>query len=136
MIVVDASVAVRWLADEANSESALTLLKREDLVAPDLLAAEVGSALRRKEKDGELTHDQVVDGLRLIFDRVTLHPPTINSMIRAVEISATMGHPIYDCMYVGLAEALGGRFVSHDVELLKRVRRGGFESLIGELPPE
>ncbi|MBN9307150.1 MULTISPECIES: type II toxin-antitoxin system VapC family toxin [unclassified Devosia] len=136
MIVVDASVAVRWIAEEANAGSALTLLERGDLVAPDLLAVEVGNALRRKERNGELKHEQVVGGLQLVFSRVTLRPPTAESMIRAVEIAAALEHPVYDCLYVGLAEALGGRFVSHDVELLKRVRRGGFESLIGELPTE
>jgi predicted nucleic acid-binding protein len=136
LIVVDASVAVRWIANEPDAESALMLLQRDDLAAPDLLAVEVGSALRRKEKDGELTRGQVVAGLELIFDRVRLHASTSSLMVRAVEISAALGHPIYDCMYVTLTEALGGRFVSHDIELLKRVRRSAFAPLLGELASE
>ena len=126
-------MAVRWIADEADSEEALLLLQRDDLVAPDLLAVEVASALRRKEKDGELTHDQLVSGLNLVFSRVRLHPPTAELIIRAVEISASLGHSVYDCVYVALTESLGGRFVSHDAQLLNRIRRGGFVSLVGEL---
>lgn len=134
LIVVDASVAVRWIADESNSEPALTLLERDDLVAPDLLAVEVGSALRRKEKDGELKHEQVVDGLQLVFSRVQFYPPTRELMLRAVELAAELGHPVYDCVYVALAEALGGRLVSHDTDLLKRANRGGYGNLVEELP--
>ena len=44
--VVDASVAVQWLVDEEYSTQALQMLHGEvRLIAPDLIFAEVASAL-------------------------------------------------------------------------------------------
>lgn len=126
---------MRWIADEANAELSATLLGRDDLVAPDLLAVEVGSALRRKASMGELTRDQVADGFALIFRSIQFHSSSPELMARAFDLSAAPAHPIYDCVYVALAEALNGQFVTNDLELAKRIRRGGFGSLLLDLLP-
>ena len=44
-LVVDASVAFKWFAQEDGTDRALQLLERgEPIVAPDLIVAEVGNA--------------------------------------------------------------------------------------------
>ena len=54
-LVVDASVAVKWLVEEEDSEAADRLLEqRHELFAPRLMASEVGNALWRKVRMGEL----------------------------------------------------------------------------------
>ena len=46
-LVVDASVAIKWVVPEAGSERAITLLDH-GLVAPDLLFSECANILWRK----------------------------------------------------------------------------------------
>src|SRR5262245_17753868 len=52
-LVVDSSVAIKWFLAETNSAEALRLLSdarsgKFDLVAPDLLACEIGSIVWKK----------------------------------------------------------------------------------------
>ena len=54
-LVVDASVAVKWLVAEDGSEAAESLIdQRFELYAPRLLASEVSNALWRKARLGEI----------------------------------------------------------------------------------
>ena len=54
-LVVDASVAVKWLVEEEHSDAADRLLDgNHELFAPRLMASEVGNALWRKVRMGEL----------------------------------------------------------------------------------
>ena len=54
-LVVDASVAVKWLVEEEYSDVADMLLDgRHELIAPRLMASEVGNALWRKVRMGEI----------------------------------------------------------------------------------
>ena len=58
-IVVDASVAVKWLVAEEGSDAADRLLTDgDDLYAPRLMASEVANALWRKARLGEIERDQ------------------------------------------------------------------------------
>ena len=51
--VVDASVAAKWLAPEADSALASALLD-DELLVPDLLFAEVGNILWKKQQRAEM----------------------------------------------------------------------------------
>ena len=54
-LVVDASVAVKWLVEEELSEAADNMLDgRHELHAPRLMASEVSNTLWRKAKLGEI----------------------------------------------------------------------------------
>ena len=53
LIVVDASVAVKWALKEADSEAAAALLDDDDpLLAPELLRIEGASAITRAGRSG------------------------------------------------------------------------------------
>ena len=56
-VVIDASVALKWVLDEAESEAALAL-RGEDLIAPTLWLAEAANALWRKSRIGDITEDE------------------------------------------------------------------------------
>ncbi len=54
-LVVDASVAAKWLLTEALSPKAVGLVQPDnELVVPDLFWAEVGNILWKKVRAGEL----------------------------------------------------------------------------------
>lgn len=51
--VIGASVAAKWLAPESDSPPAEALLD-DELIAPDLLFAEVANTLWKKRQRGEM----------------------------------------------------------------------------------
>ena len=129
-IVVDASVACKWFVAEPGSAAAEGLLSmNRAVVAPDLVIPEVCNALWRKSATGEISATQLsaaVDDMAGFYDELV---PTMALAAQATNIAAAMGHPVYDCFYVALAERLGSRLVTADKELIKRLSRTNWSSL-------
>jgi predicted nucleic acid-binding protein len=134
LITVDASVAVKWVVAELGHEVAAALIKRSDLIAPDFLLIEAANALRRKVKDGEATRDQALLGLDRIERLVALVPLDQRLRTRAFEIALELVHPIYDCLYLALAEQQGSPLVTFDDELRNRAAAHGLGGLIIDFP--
>ena len=116
MIVVDASVIVTALADDADDgDRARARLRDERLAAPQLLDVEVTSAWRRMAASGKLDQRRArlaLEDLReLRVDRVS-HLPFI-ARIWELRNSLT----VYDAAYVALAETLGVNLLTADERL-------------------
>jgi predicted nucleic acid-binding protein len=123
LAVVDASVAVKWYVREAGSESALRLLAPEafELLAPDL--SEVANALLRQEREGQLSAealDAALADLRRTRPRLV---PASEVMDRAAILARALPHPIYDCLYLALADATDALLVTADGEFVSRCRK-------------
>jgi predicted nucleic acid-binding protein len=65
-VIVDASVALKWVIEEEGSEAAAALLLDEPLAAPDLLVVECANALWVKARRGILSRDLACAGLAAI----------------------------------------------------------------------
>ncbi|BBK41064.1 hypothetical protein STVA_10840 [Allostella vacuolata] len=122
MIVVDASVAIKWYVSEEGSEEALALASGgQRLVAPDLLFAEVANILWRKARLGQLAEAQlrmVPRHLAMAFDQVL---PCAELAGDAVDLAMRLDHPAYDCFYLALALRLNAPLVSADDRLRRRL---------------
>lgn len=125
MTVVDASVVVDWVTPDSDREGPARLLLRRlaaedaELSGPPLLLEEASNALltgvRRSRWDTKAA-DEAFTRLRQLPIRV--HDDRLD-LVRAWELSRRHDlHPIYDMMYVALAERLGVRFVTADRRLL------------------
>jgi predicted nucleic acid-binding protein len=123
-LIVDASVAVKWFAAEDNSDRARALFASgEELIAPDLVLAEVSNVMWKKLRRGLLLPDQVVASARRLpqyFERLI----AISELVeRATELTVTLDHPVYDCFYLALAERERLPLVSADGRLLALLGR-------------
>lgn len=122
ILVVDASVACKWLIAEPDSPLAETWLGRGDmLLAPDLIIPEVCNVACTKVRSGQVTPDQaarIVEDLPGFFDELS---PSVPLARQAFAIASALSHPAYDGFYVALAEARGGRLVTADDRLLSRL---------------
>jgi predicted nucleic acid-binding protein len=134
LIVVDASVAVQWIAEEDTSSLSETLLTRSDLVAPDLLLIEVANALRRKVYVGDISIDHAKAGLQFIREKVRLERTSAEILDRALELAELMYDPVYDCIYLAMAERSKTILVTYDQELQERASEQGLASLLAGLP--
>ena len=115
-LIVDATVVVKWFLPEVLAEAALRVAAAEDhdFVAPDLLGAEVISALWKKQRRGELDG---ADAAAMIedFRRVAITTfPLAPLLPSAFAIAAAAGHSPYDCLYLALAEREDCRLVTAD----------------------
>ncbi len=119
--VVDASVAVKWVLPEPDSDSAIALRDKE-LHAPDLALAECGNALRVRVHRGVLSKAEA----EACFAALSLAPvrwvPTGQVTAEAMALSLDLDHPVYDCVYLALAIARDLPLVTADRRLIAAAR--------------
>jgi len=125
---------LQWIVKETDSPYSEALLARSDLIGPELLVIEVANVLRRKIEVGDTTRTQATEGLRLIATSVDIRSLQSDWLERALEIAVGMSHPIYDCLYLAMAEFSGARLVTRDRELMVRAERLGLGALVTTLP--
>ncbi len=125
--VVDASVAVKWFIPQPLTEIAEQALKWE-LAAPDLILPEIGNALWKYVRAGIIGREVALAALNEIeyayFDVIALDEKSIR---RALELAADLDHPIYDCVYMAVAEKLDRPVLTDDQKFLAAARRGGID---------
>lgn len=120
--IVDSSVAVKWVVPEVSSDNADRLLAGpDDLLAPDLLLVEVASALWKKTTRKELSTREADRALVLLGESGVDLRPTALLLGRAMALARRLRHPVYDCVYLALAEREHAALVTADARLLRRV---------------
>lgn len=122
ILVVDASVAIKWFVEEPLRPQARSLLvDRHEFVAPDLMVAEVANIAWKKTMRGEIKMDQA----RSIVLSIVL-PPFVSAFVesatlreRAFALALHWKHPVYDCFYAACAEAVSAPLISADEKFLR-----------------
>jgi predicted nucleic acid-binding protein len=132
--LVDASVAFKWFVPEHGTAQAQELLAASaDVVAPELVLAEVGNALWKAHRRGWQPADDVataIRDLRSSFTQLLRLDPLVE---RASEIARKLDHPIYDCFYLACAEHVGEPLVTADQRLIGVSARSEFAPLVRPL---
>ena len=114
-VVVDASVAVKWLVAEEDSDAANRLLTDgDDLYAPRLMVSEVANTLWRKARLGEIERDQVGVLMTAVSEIPVRWCEDETVCADAVRLALTLERPVYDFMYLALAQRHGARMVTAD----------------------
>ncbi|MEB3787471.1 MAG: type II toxin-antitoxin system VapC family toxin [Desulfurococcales archaeon] len=126
-VVLDASVVIKWVINDKYTEHALRLRDdhldgRVDVYAPDLLLAEVGSALRKYVIHGILNKSQAEEALKLIIQsgiKITSAYENNGSMLLdAMNLSLELGVTYYDALYLALARMINAPFYTANEKLL------------------
>lgn len=133
-MVVDASVAVRWVVSQPGSEMAEQVVRsRERLVAPELILAEAGNALWKYVRAGLVRPDiaeQAISRVAGPFDALVSLPPLAE---QAMRIAMELDHAIYDCFYLALADVHDTAVLTADKRLLNKTRRTRFARRVAAL---
>lgn len=118
-LVVDASIAVKWLLPEPDSDRARALILRGDLAAPDLLRLEVANALWKQSQRGAISREAARRGWR-IFNAIPVALQQASSLVdAALGVAIRYGVTVYDGTYLALASMLDCPVVTADSRLLK-----------------
>ncbi len=151
VVVVDASIALKWVLRESDSKTAFALLtewndRETMLLVPALLAYEIANSLYRKARSGEITLNRAKEALAevllagLQFD----FSSDLALSTRAIELADQYKLPAaYDAHYLALAEREGCEFWTADLRLWNTVRRkfdwvrwiGDYDSANPDTPP-
>ena len=122
-LIVDASVAVKWLfTEEASVESRQLLAHRIVLYAPDFILTEAANVIWKKAQRREIADPKpYLEELARLPDVVVLCP-SANLVAHAAAIALKIGHPVYDCLYLACAEVEGSPLVTADTRLRDTAR--------------
>ena len=114
-LVIDASVAVKWLVEEEGSDVADRLLDGDhELFVPRLLASEVGNALWQKVRSGHMQHNRAGAKAASISEMAVNWMGDESVCPDAVRLSIALDRPVYDCVYLALAHRIGATLVTAD----------------------
>jgi predicted nucleic acid-binding protein len=121
-VVIDASVAAKWLFQESGADKARSLLEgartgRLSLLAPELLPAEIASSLwKRVYREGLQVGEVTAHFAR--FKRVCPALVRISTLAEpALLLALQHGRSVYDCLYVALALETSSELVTADEKL-------------------
>jgi predicted nucleic acid-binding protein len=118
-LIVDASVAVKWVIPESGSTAAAALREHDShLIAPSLAIAEIGNVLWKKTLRNEIDRDAAVSALRLAVSHLAEFFPLDNIREAALELAVELRHPIYNCFYLALAQRERCALITADTKLL------------------
>lgn len=131
-LVIDASIAVKWVVEEEGTPQALALRQRAKLIAPELLVAECANILWKKVQRNELSSGEALLAARLLQEADIELLPTRFLLGAATRIAIELNHPAYDCLYFALAIENGCQFVTADERLLRKLDQQKPQTLRGK----
>ncbi len=125
LVVVDASVAAKWVLGEAESAAANELLeKSQRLAAPALIKIEVAGAVLRRFRNGTLSEELAWSACdkwnRIVEDRFVHLIPVDTLYQAAVELAFRSRHALADCLYIAAAKSLDATLLTADRTLHER----------------
>ena len=137
IVVVDASVAVKWFLpgspDEHHTETAMQLLEKSVLgflpmVQPDHFVTEVAAVLARLKPDE--AHKDLLDLLHIRFS--TLASPDIYAT--ALDLAIRHQHHLFDTLYHAVAlHTPDAVLITADARYHAKARRDGQISLLSDV---
>ncbi|MGH4018321.1 MAG: type II toxin-antitoxin system VapC family toxin [Pseudonocardiaceae bacterium] len=121
-LVVDASVALKWVVTEPGSEEAAALLDdmmagAVALLAPEHLVGEVANGLRKRVAQNVLAVEDAGTALEAISHLELTFVGGIGRWFRSLATALDWGITTYDALYVLLAKDFGAELVTADERL-------------------
>jgi predicted nucleic acid-binding protein len=125
-VVIDSSVAIKWFVVEPYSSDARRVLNEYQtgtltLLAPDLIYAEVGNIVWKKQRFQGLEAadaQQIIEAFRLVMFSITSASTLLNE---AYHLAVTHQRTVYDALYLALSVREQCRYLTADERLVNAI---------------
>ena len=121
-LVVDASVAAKWVLNEEGTERAIALRSEDGLITPSILVAEIGSAIWKAARRDLIAPADAIAAIRDVLLPFEALVPDDELRVPALAMAIEIGHPIYDCFYLALAERERCALITADARLIEAAK--------------
>ncbi|MGP0074136.1 MAG: type II toxin-antitoxin system VapC family toxin [Bryobacteraceae bacterium] len=123
-LVVDCSVAAKWVLHETDRPQALRLLQQEktgevSLISPDLLLTEFASLLAKRTRRKQMSLSEAQDAFRLLEDSAPVLFETLPLLEPALNLALQNHMSLWDCVYLALAIDQNCAFITADRRLFR-----------------
>lgn len=128
MVVVDASIVVKLFVPEQYSNQAKSLASSWEtdgtmLFAPDFMASEFATALRKKIQEGILSGREAKSLISQLYGSGIDFRPSRPLHDRAIDLAVELNQRLaYDAHYLALAESLNCEFWTADEPFYRAAR--------------
>src|SRR3989338_9968867 len=125
MIVIDASVAIKWVEIEEDSQQALNiqkahLMKLDDIIVPQLLYYEVANTFATKSFTSE---KYIKLGLSVIYDsRLNIKEIDKDDLYKASKLAKKFKTSVYDMIYAVIAKKHKTILVTADEKFIGKTK--------------
>ncbi len=127
-IVVDSSVVIKWFVPEPLSAESRRVLDGYQsgsfmLIAPDLLAAEIGNIVWKKYRFQGLAKadaEQIITSFREVDIEFT---PAAELLSEALRIAMIHERTVYDSLYIALSERENCDYITADKTLVNEMSK-------------
>ncbi len=135
-MILDASVALRWFLNEPGASDAASAFSQGPApTAPDLVLVEISnglsSAVRRRRLD-EATARALLTTAPSLFGPLR---PAETLIEAAFDIARALDHPVYDCLYLAMADADRTPLLTADRRLQAATEGTRWRNLVSVLTP-
>ena len=129
--VVDASAAAAAFFQEEHALAAWRfLISGHDLLAPDLIVAELANVIWKRRRRKEIDQDEAL-GLLTDFQKLPLQITPSNALIdAALALALRTDCCVYDCLYLALAMQAKAVMVTNDLRLVNALEKGPLSQYI------
>ena len=126
-IVVDTSVIIAVITNEAHKKELVALTKGAALVAPEALHWEIGNAFSAMLKRKRIQVEQALSALKY-YQKIPIRRYNVELGF-ALEISNQLNIYAYDAYFIACAFQLGSPLLSLDRQLLRNAQSYGVKVL-------
>jgi predicted nucleic acid-binding protein len=128
-LVIDASVALKWVLEESGSDAAQAL-RDERITAPSIWLAEAANALWRHVRLGEITQAGALGRFALLQQAGVKTTSIDLDVTEALRLAADLDHPIYDCLYLAAALRQDTSVITADKRFASLVAKSEFRDRV------
>lgn len=122
-LVVDASVAFKWVVPEPDSIIAENLIGSFRLSAPELIYAECANIVWKRVRKDEIQGSDIIKLITLVDD-LPIETVGIRELLPlAVTFSLRLDHAVYDCFYLALATLQDCSLVTADLKFHRKAHQ-------------
>lgn len=115
--VLDASVAIALVVEEAGSEAAAAAIADCEVVVPDLFWAEVAGALDRRVRARRIEPSDAASALAALRALILRSQPMAPLASPATALAQDLDNSVHDCIYLAAALAEDAQLLTADREL-------------------